>query len=115
MNWYLTKLIFEIVSIKQSNKSQFEEQLRLVLAANAKEAVGKITVLVKREEDACISLQQPITWKMVAVTAVYPLSEMIDGAELFSTTVETEYPASFIHTAQLRAKDIFTHSELFTD
>jgi hypothetical protein len=115
MNWYLTKIVFELVGLQTATKSQFEEQLRIVTATNVKEAVHKITVLVQKEEEACVGLHKQLRWKLVAVTAIFPLHEMIDGAELFSTTVETEYAASFIDTAQRRAKDIFTNSDLFTN
>jgi hypothetical protein len=114
MNWYLTKITLQLVSLQAASKTQFEEQLRLVMANNAKEAVHKMRIVVKNEEEACKDLQQQPCWTLVAVTAVYPLHAFMDGAELFSTTVETEFAALVIDTAHEQEKNIFTHSELFT-
>ncbi len=115
MNWYLVKIIVQIVFVQSANKTQFEEQLRLIAAADTKAAIAKATEIAVQEEEACSSLHQSVIWKPVAVTAIYPFTSMIDGAELFSATIETDYAASFIETAKLREKDILTPVDLFTN
>jgi hypothetical protein len=115
MNWYLVKIIFQIVYVQSANKVQFEEQLRIVSAADTKTAIAKATEMAVKEEEACSSLYQSVKWKPVAVTAIFPFTSMIDGAEVFSAIIETDDAASFIQTSQLAEKNIFTHIDLFTN
>ena len=39
MNWYVVKIVFKIVSVKEVNQTQFDEQLKLIEAANEEEAL----------------------------------------------------------------------------
>ena len=41
MNWYITKIVFKISAEGSSNKKQFDEQLRLVVAESKEEAFIK--------------------------------------------------------------------------
>lgn len=115
MNWYLVKIIVQLLYNQPAGKTQFEEQLRLICAADTKAAIAKATGMLMNEEERCSSLQQHISCKPIAVTAVYPFSEMMDGAELFSANIETDYAASFIKTARVREQDILASIDLFTN
>ena len=41
MNWYLTKIVFQIDIGKGKNSNQFDEQLRMIKAASTEEAFFK--------------------------------------------------------------------------
>lgn len=106
MNWYLVKMVFQIICGNGKHTAQFEEQLRLIHAADTIAAVNKATLLGKQEEQAFFNhAQQTVCWKLIAVTDIYPFTTELDGAEIFSRISEEEQPASFIHTMQLRSAD----------
>ncbi len=106
MNWYLAKMVFQIICGNGKHTAQFEEQLRLIHAADASAAVEKATALGRQEEQPFLNhTQQTICWKLIAVTDVYPFTAELDGAEIYSRISEEEQPASFIHSMQLRSAD----------
>jgi hypothetical protein len=107
MNWYLVKMVFQIICGNGKHTAQFEEQLRLIRSADATAAVNKATFLAKEEEQSFLNnVQQTAYWKLIAVTDIYPFAADMDGAEIFSRISEEEQPASFIHTIQLRSVDV---------
>lgn len=106
MNWYLVKMVFQIICGNGKHTAQFEEQLRLIRASDATAAVAKATLIGEQEEQSFVNhTQQFICWKLIAVTDIYPFTTELDGAEIFSRISEEEQPASFIHTMQLRSAD----------
>jgi Domain of unknown function (DUF4288) len=106
MNWYLVKMVFQIICGEGKHTAQFEEQLRLIQAADGSLAVKKATLLGKEEEQSFLNFaQQPVNWKLIAVTDIYPFDAAMDGAEIFSRISEEEQAAAFIHSMQLRSAD----------
>ena len=106
MNWFLVKVIFQIICGEGKHTAQFEEQLRLIHAADAFEAMQKATAIGLEEERSFNNhQQQPIEWKLIAVTDVYPFNTGMDGAEIFSRITEEEQATAFIHTMRLRSAD----------
>jgi hypothetical protein len=106
MSWYLTKIVFQIICGDGQHTAQFEEQLRLIYAADAIAAVEKAEHIGRQEEQSFLNyVQQPVCWKLIAVTDIYPFAAEIDGAEIFSRISEEEQPASYIHSMQLRSAD----------
>lgn len=106
MSWYLTKIVFQIICGDGKHTAQFEEQLRLIYAADALAAVEKAEQIGKQEEQSFLNyVQQPVCWKFIAVTDIYRFTAEIDGAEIFSRISEEEQPASFIHSMELRSAD----------
>lgn len=107
MNWYLVKMVFQIICGNGKHTAQFEEQLRLISAAETTAAINKATLLGKQEEQAFFNhAQQTVCWKLIAVTDIYPFGAELDGAEIFSRITEEEQPASFIHIMQMRSIDV---------
>ena len=107
MNWYLVKMVFQIICGNGKHTAQFEEQLRLIQAADATGAVNKASLLGKQEEQMFFNhAQQTVCWKLIAVTDIYPFNAELDGAEIFSRISEEEQAASFIHTMQMRSTDV---------
>lgn len=91
MNWYLAKIIFRIVCGEGDHTPQFDEQLRLIAADNNEQALCKAQA-VGRQEATCFPNQQQkmVEWKFINVTELYKLTEMMDGAELFSRIQEAD-------------------------
>jgi hypothetical protein len=107
MNWYLAKIVFRILCGEGDHTAQFDEQLRLISASNEEEAFTKAQTLGQREEDCFLNIkQQTVCWQFVNVSELYRLSELIDGAELYSTIRETDYPEHFEDMTHKRAAHI---------
>lgn len=93
MNWYFIKMNFRVICGSGNHRPQFNEQLRIIEAPDLFSAVEKAKRVSLNEIQALDGLVQ---WKLVAVTEVFVLSELADGAELFSTTTETDYAEDYI-------------------
>lgn len=106
-SWFLVKIVFQIICGNGEHKPQFDEQLRLILASNINTAIEKSKKLAAEE----VQSSELVQWKLVAVTDVYPFSTYIDGAALFSKVTEEEHGAAYIHTLQLKEKEI--HNQQF--
>ncbi|HEX4957322.1 MAG TPA: DUF4288 domain-containing protein [Lacibacter sp.] len=102
MNWFLVKMVFQIVCGNGCHKAQFEEQIRLIRAAGITAAIEKSKMLAAGE----VQPNQWVQWKFIAVTDIYPFTTGIDGAEVFSKVTEEEYEAAYIHTLELKEKAI---------
>lgn len=110
MNWYLVKIIFQIICGNGGHKPQFEEQLRLVLANDAEKAIAKANSIALQEEESFLNQsKQLVEWKFIAATDIYPLQTGIDGAALFSKISEEENATLFIHAIKLRSQDLLNH------
>jgi hypothetical protein len=118
MNWYLTKLVFRIVCGNVSQKAQFDEQLRIILAPTAEAALEKASRLATLETSQTMYSGPLIKWQFINVTELYRLNNYIDGAEIFSQVREEDNgdlyeeklnrkAASTKHNLQNRLLDIF--------
>jgi hypothetical protein len=101
MNWSLAKIVYRIVCGDGNHVAQFDEQLRLIGAADKHEAFEKAVTIGRQEEDTFRNhMEQLVQWQFVNVSELYRLNELLDGAEIYSRISEvddaTTY-ASFIH------------------
>lgn len=106
MNWYFIKLNFRVICGSGNHRPQFNEQLRIIEAPDLFSAVEKAKRVSLNEIQALDGLVQ---WKLVAVTEVFVLSELADGAELFSTTTETDHAEDYIDSILLKESCILQH------
>ena len=113
MNWYLAKIVFQIICGDGNHKAQFDEQLRLIEASDATNAFYKAQNLGEAEEDQFLNQQeQLVVWKFINVAELYQLREMIDGAELYSRVQEYDDVENYTTSVHLKAENIktqFTH------
>lgn len=108
MNWYLSKLVFQIVCGDGDHTPQFDEQLRLVSGDSREEAFHKAQDLGKREEDVFVNnREQLVKWQFVNVCELYQLTELIDGAELYSRIEERDSADAYIRTVNQKAENIY--------
>lgn len=111
MNWYLSKIIFQIVCGEGRHTPQFDEQLRLISAANEQQAFEKAVAIGQQEEDAFFNYEhKPVQWKFINVAELYKLSGLLDGAEMYSRIQETDDPDTYIDDIHRRAAHIKVNS-----
>ena len=104
MKWYLAKLIYRIICGDGDHKPQFDEQLRLICAEDDLDAFQKARLTGQTEEDTFLNnTQKLVHWKFIDVPELHPLSELTDGAEIYSRIYEEEDADDYIKIIQRRA------------
>ena len=107
MKWYLAKIVFQIVCGDGQHAAQFDEQLRLIAATNEVEAFEKAGAIGNNEEESFYNLrQQLVRWQFINVSELRPLSELIDGAELYSRINEVDDADAYSTFVHRRAESI---------
>ena len=107
MKWYLAKLVFQIICGDGEHTAQFDEQLRLIGAGDEDEAFDKAKRFGQSEEESFYNLkQQLVRWQFVNVSELYRLSELIDGAELYSRINEVDDAAAYATFVNRKAESI---------
>ena len=113
MNWYLSKLVYQIICGDGSHRPQFDEQLRLIHAANESEAFMRAYDYGCREADTFLNEKQHLVrWKFINVSELYKISSLIDGAELYSRIQEAENADQYIANVHGKAAHIQTGGTL---
>jgi hypothetical protein len=116
MKWYLAKIVFQIICGDGNHMAQFDEQLRLIAASDEDEAFEKATSIGKNAEDSFYNLkQQLVRWQFINVSELYHLSELIDGAEMYSRINEVDDGDAYTTSVHRRAESIqqkYTHKLL---
>jgi hypothetical protein len=109
MNWFLAKIVYRIVCGDGDHTAQFDEQLRLVQAADENEAFDKAKAIGEQEQEMFLNQQQKlVTWQFVNVCELYKVSALIDGAELYSRIQETDNANAYIDLVHKKAAHIQT-------
>lgn len=104
MNWYVTKIVYQIICGNGDHTPQFDEQIRLVTAENEASALQKACEIGFREEDVFRNnKQEMVQWKFIQVAELYSLPEPADGAEIYSRITETDNADAYIRGLSLRA------------
>jgi hypothetical protein len=112
MNWYITKIVFNIAA--ENNINQFDEQLRLIQAESREEAFLKARTVGLREEDVFYNDdKKEVKWEFINVSEIIPIYDLQDGTELYSRIHEVEKPSSYIHFVHQKAIALRKNSELF--
>ncbi len=107
MNWYLAKMVFRIICGEGNHTAQFDEQLRLIAAGSKEEAFHKAQVLGGREEEIFFNNnQQLVQCRFISVSELLRLSELIDGAEVYSRIEEKDNADVYLHIIQKKAEQI---------
>jgi len=117
MNWYLAKIVFQIVCGNGEHTAQFDEQLRLIHAGNKQQAFDKAVAFGRSEEDSFYNIhQQPVHWTFVNVSELYRMEELLDGAEIYSKIKEVEDGMGYIDLLHNKASLISSdqHNEILT-
>lgn len=108
MNWYLAKFVFRIVCGDGQHAAQFDEQLRLIAASSKEDAFTKAQEMGKKEQETFYNQkQQLVQWQFVNISELYRLSELIDGAELYSRIEEKDNAEQYEYVVNQKAEQIF--------
>lgn len=108
MKWFLAKTVFRILCGNGDHAPQFDEQLRLVYAADQLEAFHKARQWGERE--GSIDLGPQVKWTFIDVSELHLLSEISDGAELYSSVREEDNPELYIRNTKKRAAALLDSS-----
>jgi hypothetical protein len=108
MKWYLAKFVFRIVCGEGQHTAQFDEQLRLIAATSKEEAFNKAQQMGKQEQETFFNRkEQLVQWQFINISELYLLSDLIDGAELYSRIEERENAEAYVYTVNQKAENIF--------
>lgn len=97
MKWFVVRYIYQIITGEGDHSPQFDEQLRLTIAANCDEALTK----AERQAD---DFHRPfrncngdmVSWKFICVADLYEIQSPADGAEVASVLHEPEDVNAFL-------------------
>lgn len=91
MNWFLAKIVYRIICGDGDHTPQFDEQLRLIAAADEKGALKKAYAIGLQEEDCFYNTAEKLVqWKFINVAELFSITEMTDGAEVYSRIEEKD-------------------------
>lgn len=113
MNWYVAKLVYQVICGEGNHTPQFDEQLRLIRADQLEWAWEKAQVLGRMGQ--CIFQncnEQNVQWKFIDVIDVVPISSMEDGAEVYSETSEPADAEEYIALIHARAERFYGNIDL---
>jgi len=104
MNWYVAKIVFQIISGDGRHLPQFDEQLRLLCADNEREAFAKARNLGLQNQDSFMNdARQPVKWQFIDVAELNPINEPADGTELYYHIHEADDASLYIKWAHHKA------------
>jgi hypothetical protein len=104
MNWYLAKMVYQIICGDGKHPAQFDEQLRLVNASDYSDAFCKSREIGVNEEDNFLNyVNKPVRWKFIDVSEIYFLDKLVDGAEVYSRIHEEDNAEKYIRSIEARA------------
>ena len=105
MNWYIAKLVFQIIN--NSETQQFDEQLRLIQASDYSEAFANAEAIGAKEEDDFLnSDNQRVVWKFQAITHLFEITNLENGAELCSQIIEKKPNERYLESIKLKHQEI---------
>ncbi len=106
MNWYVVKIIFQIVSDDESSL-QFDEQLRLIDAVNQELALEMAHQMgMMKQEELKSNHQQTLKWRFVAVTEIQHVGQIEHGKEIHYCIAEPEELHPYLEKAHEKAEGL---------
>ena len=111
MNWYIAKLVYQVIYGNGLYDAQFSEQLRLVQATDEVHAFTKAQLLGHKEESTfCQETERLVQWRFIDVCELIEMGEMADGAEILSHTSEPQNPKLYMKIIQRQASQLLSDS-----
>lgn len=113
MNWYVAKLVYQIVCGDGSHTPQFDEQLRLIRADEVGWAWEKAQVLGRMGQCSFKnSKQENVEWKFIDVVDVTEVASMEDGAQIYAETAEPSDAGEYLSVIRAKAERFFSNIDL---
>ena len=111
MNWYLAKLIYQIIYGEGLYNTQFSEQLRLVEATDEVHAFTKAQLLGHKEESTLYNENEALVrWKFIDVCELILINTMADGAEVSSQINEPVCSKVYLKNVKRQASQLLADS-----
>lgn len=108
-NWFAARLVFEIVTEKVPDKSQFEEQIRLIQAISMDDAYRKSIRYGASEETGLQNISGgSVSWVFRGVAGLTPLQNLHDGIEIHYRIEETDQPEQYRNWISSRFNHLLT-------
>jgi hypothetical protein len=105
MNWYLVKLVFQVLSGEGIHTPQFDEQVRLIQADEVNWAYEKATVIGWLEQHSFLnSKEEKVEWKFIDVVEIHRIDDPEDGVLLCAMTEEPEDAQGYIQIIKEKAQ-----------
>ena len=102
--YYIAKLIWQIKIPNNSISSEFDEQLRIVKACNAKEAIRKALQIGHENEETFINSKgEHVAWIFINVEFIKEIVSFDDGTEICSQTIKAADASQFIKDIHVKA------------
>lgn len=113
MNWFVAKVVYQIISGGGDHAPQFDEQLRLISADCMEDAWEKACEIGEQEQYAFKNQQQQLVqWKFINVPEVLPLNDLKDGMELYSRIEEPGNPDTYVAWLQRKSSQLSHNKQL---
>lgn len=107
MEWYVAKIVYQVVNSNKSHTPQIDEQYKLIQSDDRSWAWEKANILGKLGECRLEGIKEAsVQWKFINVVDLIEIGELKDGVELFSGTDEPENIEEYMAVSELRAKRI---------
>lgn len=104
MQFFLAKMVYRIYCGNGEHTPQFDEQLRLIEAADESVAFAKARTIGEKEQETFFNQQQQLVqWKFINVSELLSISSLTDGAELYSSIKETDNAETYIDIVNKKA------------
>ncbi|HSC52303.1 MAG TPA: DUF4288 domain-containing protein [Phnomibacter sp.] len=88
--WYLVKMNFDVLVGQPATPIQQHTQWRLLLAPDVHTAMARAEEIGRIEgQIAMPPLQGLIQWQYHGASEIFPLDQLLDGAEIFSHCIPT--------------------------
>ncbi len=111
MNWYIAKLVYQVIYGNGLYDAQFSEQLRLIIATDEVHAFTKVQLLGHKEENTFYhETDALVQWKFIDVCELILIDEMADGAEILSQISEPANAKLYVKTVQRQASQLLSDS-----
>lgn len=114
MKNYLVKLLFNINIDDGNDRSQFDEQIRMIKSCSPEEAFFKARTIGREEESTFLNAENKlVSWHFVDVLELYALNSYDDGEVLYSTGHKEADHQSYIRYIKQKAIELQTKNLSF--
>jgi hypothetical protein len=104
MQWFVAKLVYQIISGSGDHTPQFDEQLRLISAETKKQAWERACGIGQEGQYSFRNQKHELVeWRFISVPEVNSLHALDDGMELYSHIEEPGDTEAYITWLQARA------------
>lgn len=113
MNWYVAKIVYQVVCGEGIHTPQFDEQLRLIRADEFEWAWEKAQILGRMEQCTFKNCkQQDVQWKFIDVVDVALISSVEDGAQIYAETEEPADAGEYMALTRAKAERFYSNIDL---